>query len=215
VRDEAVIVRRAFPGIGKRGIGVGYPGGINLAFDATQMRLASLWSGEFIEASGLWRGQGSGQARILSKEAFSFPAGSAFAVLATPDAAWPVYDPTPRPSPSSFQGYSLDAKRRPTFRYTVEGLAVEDAFIESPDQNAKPSLARTLKLTAAPANLHFRVAADRSIERRSATEFVIGKSLLVRIPAPGTVRDGTDGKELLLPVGGGELKLEYRIITKE
>ena len=38
VTHEAVIIRRAFPGIGKRGIGVGYPGGINLSFDADQIR---------------------------------------------------------------------------------------------------------------------------------------------------------------------------------
>ena len=36
--DEAVMLRRSYPNIGKRGIGVGYPLGINLAFDAEQMR---------------------------------------------------------------------------------------------------------------------------------------------------------------------------------
>ena len=38
--DEAVMLRRSYPGIGKRGIGVGYPNQVNLAFDAEQMRLA-------------------------------------------------------------------------------------------------------------------------------------------------------------------------------
>jgi hypothetical protein len=102
VPNEAVIIRRAFPGIGKRGIGVGYPGGINLSFDAGQMRLGSIWSGGFIEASGLWRGQGSGQARILGKDTTPFPPGPAFAVLASPEAAWPALDATPGPSPHSF-----------------------------------------------------------------------------------------------------------------
>ncbi|MEZ5303577.1 MAG: hypothetical protein R3F11_23485 [Verrucomicrobiales bacterium] len=54
---EAILLRRQYAGIGKRGIGVGYPSGINLAFDAAQMRLGSLWAGGFGEMSGVWRGQ--------------------------------------------------------------------------------------------------------------------------------------------------------------
>jgi mono/diheme cytochrome c family protein len=209
VKDEAVIVRRAFPGIGKRGIGVGYPGGINLAFDAAQMRLASLWSGGFIEASGLWRGQGSGQARLLGKDVVNFPPGPAFAVLATPDTPWPALDATPRKSPFTFQGYTLDAQQRPTLRYAVDGFGVEDCFIERRDAAGKLFLERTLKFSAAPpAGLHFRVAAEKVIEPRGTNEFAIGKTLLIRLPATPLLRDVDGTKELLLSVRG-DLKLEY------
>lgn len=214
VKDEAVIIRRAFPGIGKRGIGVGYPGGINLSFDAGQMRLASLWTGGFIEASGIWRGQGAGEARILGRDAVRFPSGPAFAVLTQPDLAWPVPDPTSRPRTVSFRGYTLDDRGRPTFRYLVDGFAVEDFFVERPDAG-RPRLERTLRFPdAPPAGLHFRVAADKSIEPRGANEYAIGKSLVVRLSGPGTVRVAGDSKELLLPVTGGELNLEYHFIAK-
>jgi mono/diheme cytochrome c family protein len=209
VKNEAVIIRRAFPGIGKRGIGVGYPGGINLAFDAAQMRLGSLWSGGFIEASGLWRGQGAGQARLLGRDVVSFPPGPAFAVLSAPDALWPVLDPTPRPSPFSFNGYTLDARQRPTLRYTVDGFAVEDFFIERRDAAGTMFLERTLTFPAAPPpGMHFRVAADKVIEPRGANEFAVGKSLRVRLPAAAIVRSAGDGNELLLPVRGA-LRIEY------
>ena len=215
VKDEAVIVRRAFPGLGKRGLGVGYPGGINLSFDAAQMRLASVWSGGFIEASGLWRGQGSGQARILGKDTVTFPPGPAFAVLATPDAAWPAPDPTPRPSPFSFKGYTLDRQQRPALRYVVDGFTVEDFFIERRDPAGKLYLERTLKFPAPPpANIYFRIVADKSIEPRSANEFAVGRSLVVRLPAPGIARSAADTRELLLPVTGSELKLEYHLTAK-
>jgi len=215
VKDEAVIIRRAFPGIGKRGIGIGYPGGINLSFDAAQMRLASVWSGGFIEASGLWRGQGAGQARILGKDTVTFPPGPAFAILATPEAAWPVADPTPRPSPYSFKGYTLDDKQRPTLRYALEGFTVEDFCIERRDPAGKLYLERTLKFPAPPpAGVHFRIAADKSIEPRSANEFAVGKNMFVRLPASGVVRSAGDIKELLLPVTGGELKLQYHLTAK-
>lgn len=213
VRDEAVIVRRAFPGIGKRGIGVGYPGGINLAFDAAQMRLASVWSGGFIEASGLWRGQGSGQARLLGKDTVTFPPGPAFAVLATTGATWPVLDATPGKSPFAFKGYTLDAQQRPTFRYALGGFTVEDVFTEHRDAAGKLFLERTLKISAPPAGLHFRVAVDKLIEPRGGSDFAIGENLLIRLPAAPLLRDIDGAKELLLPASA-EMKLEYHLTTK-
>ena len=214
VPNEAVIIRRSFPGIGKRGLGVGYPGGINLSFDAGQMRLGSLWSGGFIEASSLWRGQGSGQARILGKDTTTFPSGPAFAVLATPETAWPAPDPTPRPSPHSFTGYTLDAQQRPTLRYSVEGFPVEDFFIERRDPAGEVFLERTLRFPATPpAGMHFRVAADKIIEPRGANEFAVGQNLCVRLPATPLVRPAGDLKELLLPVQG-ELRIEYHPAAK-
>jgi mono/diheme cytochrome c family protein len=215
VKDEAVIIRRAFPGIGKRGIGVGYPGGINLSFDAEQMRLASVWSGGFIEASGIWRGQGHGQARVLGKDTVLFPPGPAFAVLTQPDMAWPVPDPTPRPRPYSFKGYTLDDRRRPTFRYIVDGLEVEDFFIERASVDGRIHLERLLRFPGVPpAGLHFRVAAGKTIEPRGANEFAVGGNLVVVLSAPGTVRSAGDAKELQLPVTGGGLKLDYRFNAK-
>ena len=213
VKNEAVIVRRAFPGIGKRGIGVGYPGGINLAFDASQMRLGSLWSGGFLEASGLWRGQGSGQARILGKDTVNFPPGPAFAVLDSPTTAWPALDAVPGKSLFTFKGYTLDAQQRPTFRYAPGDFTVEDVFIERRAAAGKFFLERTLKISDAPAGLHFRVAAEKVIEPRGGNEFAIGKNLLVRLPAAPLVRDVEGAKELLLPAGA-EIKLEYHLNTK-
>ncbi|PAW72486.1 MAG: hypothetical protein B9S26_13555 [Opitutia bacterium Tous-C4FEB] len=214
VPNEAVIIRRAFPGVGKRGIGVGYPGGINLSFDAGQMRLGSIWSGGFIEASGLWRGQGSGQARILGKDITTFPPGPAFAVLASPEAGWPALDATPGPSPHSFTGYSLDAQQRPTLRYSVDGFSVEDFFIERRDAAGRVFIERTLKFPAAPpAAMHFRVALDKIIEPRGAHEWEVGKHLRVRLPSEPIVRSAGEGKELLVPVRG-ELRIEYHIAAK-
>ena len=51
--DEAVMLRRSYNGIGKRGIGVGYPSQVNLAFDAEQMRLAIIWKGKFADPGGV------------------------------------------------------------------------------------------------------------------------------------------------------------------
>lgn len=212
VSDEAVIIRRAFPGIGKRGIGVGFPAGIHLAFDAGQMRLASLWSGGFIEASSLWRGQGSGQARLLGRDTVNFPAGVAFAVLESPASPWPT-NLAKQADGFSFKGYSLDAQQRPAFRYEFGGVLVQDVFLDVRSGEAKPHFVRSLKFPQRPPppDLHFRVAVDKVIELRGEREFAVGKGLLVRLSAPGTVRDVDDMRELLLPVTG-PFTIEYHLL---
>ncbi len=214
VTNEAVIIRRAFPGIGKRGIGVGYPTGISLSFDAGQMRLGSVWSGGFIEASGIWRGQGAGQAHILGKDTVNFPAGVAFAVLESPATAWPT-NLAKQAEGFAFKGYTLDAQQRPTFRYEFGDVLVEDAFLDVKVGDAKPHLVRALKFPQRPppSGLHFRVAVDKVIEARGEREFVVGKGLLVRLPVAAVVRDGDGVKELLLPVRGS-FTVEYQLISK-
>jgi mono/diheme cytochrome c family protein len=214
VAGEAVIIRRAFPGIGKRGIGVGYPAGISLSFDAGQLRLGSVWSGGFIEASGLWRGQGAGQAHILGQDTVNFPAGVAFAVLGSPATPWPT-NLAGHAEGFAFKGYSLDAQQRPTFRYEVGDALVEDTFRDVPAADAKPHLVRTLKFPQRPPppGLHFRVAADKVIEAQGENAFAVGKSLLVKLSAPGVVREVEGAKELLLPASA-ELQLEYHLSGK-
>ncbi|MCA9188821.1 MAG: c-type cytochrome, partial [Planctomycetales bacterium] len=68
--EEAVMLRRSWPQVGKRGIGVGYPGQVNLVYDAEQMRLAMLWRGPFADPSGVFRSQGHGVARPLGRALF-------------------------------------------------------------------------------------------------------------------------------------------------
>jgi hypothetical protein len=211
VKDEAVIIRRAFPGIGKRGVGVGYPAGIHLAFDAGQMRLGSIWTGGFIEASGLWRGQGAGQAGIRGRDRVDFPSGVAFAVLESAATPWPTH-PIRQPEGFAFKGYWLDPQQRPTFHYEFLGLRVEDAFLDVKDAGGRPYFVRTLTLSQGPPppGLHFRVAADPVIEPRGSGEFTVGKRLSVRLSAPGVVRDGAGQRELVMPVTG-TFTVEYHL----
>jgi mono/diheme cytochrome c family protein len=215
VKEEAVIIRRAFPGIGKRGIAVGYPREVNLAFDASQMRLAMIWSGAFVEASGIWRGQGSGQLRALGKPNLTFPNGPALARLATADAAWPAVDPTPQVSKNAFQGYSLDEKQRPTFRYLVDGIHVVDYFQERLDAGGKAFLERTLTFPdRTQKQVYLRVASDPVIDSKQAMEYTIGSDLRVRLNATANIREADGAKELILPVKGDSINIEYHFLTK-
>lgn len=214
VDSKAIMLRRAFPGIGKRGIGVGYPAGINLSFDAERLRLASIWTGGFIEASSLWRGQGAGQARLLGKDAVMFPPGPAFAVLDSSNTRWPTND-TAAFQGSAFEGYTLDALERPTFRYKIGNIEVEDHFIDAKLDGQKPYFTRTINLRrdTLPQDLYFRIAVDKRIQARSEREYEVGGGLILRLSEAGIVRDNNNAKELLVPVSRS-FTIEYHLTEK-
>lgn len=209
VSNEAVILRRAFPGIGKRGIGVGYPSGIHLSFDAGQMRLGSVWTGGFIEASALWRGQGAGQAHLLGKDVVNFPAGPAFALLDSPASPWPT-NTAKQAEGFAFKGYTLDATRRPTFRYAFGDVLIEDVFLDRREPAGRPHFVRSIAFPQRPPppGLYFRVARAPQIAAQGSDTFILGKGLRLQTPPGALLRDADGARELLLPVKG-PFTLEY------
>ena len=113
VADEAVMAR----GRGTtsyRGIGVGYPERISLAFDSEEMALRQLWKGEFANVN-------HGSFRVRGDERIVFPAGIPFHRLASMDAAWPYKGKTnyefPQDHGYQYRGYKLEKRKRPTFKY--------------------------------------------------------------------------------------------------
>lgn len=199
VTNEARMLRRAYPEMGKRGIGVGYPGGVNLAFDAEQMRLAMIWKGRFVDPSGVWYGQGHGRVRPMG-QTVSFPKGPDLDSASTP---WVVDDG--RPPSHQFKGYVLDKERRPTFRYTFGQVQIQDFFAEAAGSTGdKVQLKRTVKFEAAKAiaGVRFRLAANGRIEETADREFAVGDRLKIRILSDhtGNVSPDASGKQLVVPL---------------
>ncbi|MCC6881203.1 MAG: cytochrome c [Verrucomicrobiales bacterium] len=206
---EAVMLRRQYQGIGKRGIGVGYPSGINLSFDAAQMRLGSLWKGDFGEMSGVWRGQGSGNVGERSRDVVRFPVGPAFAQLESLETPWPVLEQAQKAPGFQFQGYTLDNRQRPTFLYRFDGLEISDQWVDQPDG---PSLVRTLQLSqASPEQLYFRLAADPELKAGvAANTFLLPRGLILKPHFAGMLRPAGENTELLVPLEGrSSLVIEY------
>lgn len=214
VTDEARMLRRSYPGIGKRGIGVGYPGNVNLAFDAEQMRLATLWKGRFIDPSGVWYGQGHGRVRPMG-QTLTMPAGPDLDSASEP---WVIDDG--RPPGHQFQGYRLDQKRRPTFLYQFQSVAVEDKFTEvRTDSKGETQLSRTIRFRTSKATdeLRFRVAGGKTIVSKSPSEFAIDDLLQVRLVSsqPAQVVSEETQDDLIVPLRLTpgtvfELLVEYR-----
>ena len=192
VKDEPVIYRNFIQGAGNRGIAVGYPGGINIAWSAESMNLALLWRGAFIDASKHWNSRGGGyqprsattccSPRARSTPAFFVAASpmrngrSGTRACATTDFAW--------------KGYTLDAKRNPTFRYTWNGAEVEESFTATRQRQqgrmAIPhSSARSRSPATCPPNAWFRLATGSGIEQKDGAFECQSGSTPFRISAEG------------------------------
>ena len=207
--NEAVMLRRSWPGVGKRGIGVGYPEQVNLVFDAEQMRLAMLWKGGFADPGGVWRSQGHGTVRPLGGPVIRLGEGPD---LTNPANPWTATDAERRPPGFRFLGYELDAARRPTLRYQGGGLTVEE-FSRGTTQE---SLLRTVRLRGDDvAGAHvFRLLAgttvDQTAERVWQTDTGLRLTLTSPDKIPVEIAATAEGQQLqvVLPAGRISVTLE-------
>jgi hypothetical protein len=168
VKDKPEILRTFMPdGAGTRCVAVGYPGGLNVAFDSTQARLAYAWAGNFLDASPVWTNRGGAPAKLLGPKIWTGPAGHPWAVTDSrtpPDFAKQASDPAygaSLPEGKAFhgepklivEGYTLDAGGTPTFAYrhtdgkgTLLRVEEQPGVVKSP---AAAGLVRTFEVTVA------------------------------------------------------------------
>lgn len=213
--DEAIIYRNFIEGAGSRAIGVGFPEKLNLAFDANEMRLAMIWHNGFMDASRHWTGRGVGYEPPLGDNVVKLPDGVPFAAL--PSAAEPWPKGKAKDLGYQFNGYRLGDKRKPTFLYSLNGVAIEDEPTPKGDAGAF-ILQRKISLKApesgSPVELQFRAIVADKIEAVGGG-FKINDGLIVRVTSgqKATVRQSGGKNELLVPIafasGKANLVLEY------
>jgi mono/diheme cytochrome c family protein len=212
--DEAVLYRNFIEGAGTRAIGVGYPAKLNLAFDASDLRLAMIWHGAFIDAAKHWSGRGAGFEKPLGDGVLPLPAGVPFARLETSDSPWPTAPA--KQLGYQFRGYKLGEKREPTFLYSAGDVQVEDYCVPVGESDYFV-LQRTLSLSAPQSvtGLWLRAATGQRIERTADGSFKIDGRLTLKINAAAQpeVRTAGDSAELRVPVvfdgGKATIQLTY------
>lgn len=212
VGDTPEICRGQSP-VGYRGIGVGYPERINLAFDSGEMALRQLWKGDFASVD-------SGRFHPRGTDSISFPPGIPFHRLTSMEDNWPYKGKTNHAFPQDhgyqFRGYTLDAARRPALRYRYGDIEVEDYFEDVRGQDGEAWFKRTLRFDAPAAQspFCFRAAAGGNFTASADRTFTSDK-LRLRITSDhkGVVREGENGDVLIpvtLPKGRSTLILEYQ-----
>jgi len=189
--------------IGTRAIVVGYPELMSVGFDAGAVRLAVAWRGRFWDAGGQWEGRGGRSLNPLGTDILHMPDGPAFAVLSSPTEPWPKIVGEERNIGGQFKGYILDKNERPTFRYILDDMSIEEQPIPMIGKTA--SLLRKFHLTAQKSidGLYFVAASGSKVEQKSPGVWAAGDQYSVKINAPGltpTVRMDGAIQQLLIPV---------------
>jgi mono/diheme cytochrome c family protein len=210
--DGAIIYRNFIQGAGPRGIAVGYPERVSLAFDANELRLAMIWQGAFMDAAHHWTDRGAGYEGPLGDNILHLTPGPAFAFLKKADEAWPNAEA--RKLGYHFLGYKLTPDDRPTLRYSLGDVTVED--FPNGVAGKDNTLLRKLTLTASKPTekLYFRPLTANKIETLANGWFRIdGTWKLKAEGATPQVRQSAGKAELLLPVvfkdGKATVSLEY------
>jgi mono/diheme cytochrome c family protein len=204
-QDKPIIYRNFLEGLSARGIAVGYPGGLNLAWDAETMRLAQLWHGQFIDASLHWRDRGVGRQRPLGDHLIMLEPAAPVAFLSTADEAWPAK--TTREDEYQFKGYKLDNQGRPTFRYFVRNVEVLDTPAIKLIEGKDPALTRTWTLQAtAPETktVYLRLALGDKIEAVRAGTWKVDNRFEIELNITNSdktlVRNSNGKQELVIAV---------------
>lgn len=185
------------------GISVGEPTGIHYAVNLEKGALARVWKGDFLDVTPMWNDRGNGM---------SIPQGSVLnlnnqptvALIASDQTAWPAsYGET-----DGFRqrGYEIDAAGRPTFKYDVAGVKVEDQI--RPDADSK-FLNRELRITGTiPATLKCRLASGKEIVKISDNTFVVDKSYYIQADG-AAIRTIGGNQELVVPAAS---KINYSLM---
>jgi len=223
VGKEPVIYRNFIAGAGTRGIGIGYPGGFNVAYDAEAMNLALLWRGAFIDAARHWNNRGGGMQPPLGFDVVRMNPQlvPAFAVLASPDAPWPKAAEGERTAGVQWKGYTLDKKRAPHLRYEWNGVKVTEQFdTEGKSIDTTGKVIRTLKLEGAiPAGAMFCAASAGKIEAKDGG-FIVddGRMTLDKTAYDNRFKVMVDGGTIiggkLLVPARPEIKVTYSWLTE-
>lgn len=224
VTDQTRTYRGRSTVAGYRGIAVGFPGGMNYAFNAHNGALSAFWTGKYVTVG--WRGQGSGN---FTPAAPVIQLAEDVAFLTELPETWPLKpvrtkeapvnpDPTyPSQHGYAFKGYSIGEKGVPTFRYLCGEVAIEDT---SNSESKNNTLNRTLTFNSNKATtLHFRVLSG-TIESVSETSFKIPKLQLnlgkSSAKLSKVLRPVGSNQELILkldlPAGTSTLSLDYALL---
>jgi hypothetical protein len=167
--DRTVIYRNFIEGTTPRGIGFGFPAGVNIAYSGDNLTAELLWTGEFIDAGHHWTDRGTGNEPPAGDGVVRLSKQMAYALTADCAGAWSVSkDTSPR-----FRGYQLDPKGNPTFVVEISGGKVLDNYTAatSPALSLNRKIKTVGKLTR-PVSL--LIQADAEVKQPTPASFESG-----------------------------------------
>jgi len=148
-----VIFRTFLEGAGTQAVAVGYPAGLNVAFDSYEVHWALAWSGRYLDAMTTWEERAMTPIKPLGEKAVTLSARMPFAKLKSTGDAWP--EAIGAEAGYHFKGYRVTKDGNPVFLYEVDNLKIEDSLKPSADGK---SLIRTVTVSGEGDGWYFQGA---------------------------------------------------------
>lgn len=191
-------------------IGVGDPSGTHYVYDMKAGNLVCVWRGDFVDATPMWHDRGDGSFIPIGATQFLFT-NQPLAFLPSVSAPFPVITREAEIKTGEYRGkgYEVDDSGRPVFKYSYQGIEVEDKIY--PDNS---SLTHQVNLTnrGSKTGLYYKVAEGKSIQQIPNGMYAIDdKSYYVLVDKGVTpqIRQHGETQELIVPVEGS---FSYTII---
>jgi mono/diheme cytochrome c family protein len=184
---RAVVYRNFIAGTTPRAIGIGFPGGVNLAYSADNLVSELVWTGDFMDGSRHWVDRGQGNQPPAGKRVVKLSASRAL------------------PEEARFRGYELDLAGNPTFSVQLGKQYLLDSWKPAGSEGA-PALLRTvtLKGPGGPAEL---LVSDTPLQTNGG-ECLLGDDLVLQ--AGDAKLEARGGKTYLKLASGQTATLTYR-----
>ena len=180
---------------------VGDPAHLHYTYDLDNGAVAQIWKGNFLDVSPMWDDRGDGSSRprgsVLGFDDVPVVVSKTELFTLKPSEFEPVAHFRP-------QGYDLDVEGRPTFRYKMDDMEIEDQ-LRIVDQKY---FNRSLVFKNIPANTGYvcRLAMGASIEKLDDLTYAVdGKRYYLRLPA---------GSKPTLEQSGGMSALYVPVATR-
>jgi hypothetical protein len=217
--DREPIVMHGFMDMGDRihthTAAVGYPDGVNVAFDQNNGSLLKIWKGDFINASTMWIGRGGGNLSLNEEAAIAFNGAPSLAYLANDNQSWP--DSLQQGTAYRLHSYQFADNNQLVFHYTLDHADVEDHFSVSEDGKVF-NRSLIFKQTGSGNELFFRIAAGENIQWMPNNLYQVDdKSYFIRLNGESGrqawIRSTGDNQELIIPVSDtDQFTLDYSYI---
>lgn len=189
IEERAVIYRNFLADTTPRAIGVGFPGGVNLAYSADNLAPELIWTGNFIDGGRHWIDRGQGNQPPAGEQVVKLSGSRALADTAR------------------FRGYKLDPAGNPTFSVQLGKQFVLDSW-KPVGSEGSPAFLRTLTVNGQGSPVEFLISDNLPLKKAGDQDYELGDA--IQLHAENAALESRDGKTYLKLAPGKPVTLTYR-----
>lgn len=177
---RVALYRNFISGSSARGLGVGYPEGVNLAYSTDDFNVSVVWKDQFMNAGRHWTNRGQGYEPPAGKGIVNLGKARAFALLDNAYDKWPGGSYFQKELNARFRGYRLVGEAgRPEFLYDIAGGKVVDSII--PSSNSLIRVLTPEKPFTADKPLHLRIVQGSPVKALEGGVFQVAEKLMIKV----------------------------------